>query len=421
MTADNRHNSRGAGNARANRGRVVALADQVLSGLSNFMAVALIARSATPVAFGRFAVCYAVFLGILGLTRRLWGTRLAMSSPADATLVELRALLGASVLAIPATVAVLVVPALLVTGWRSGSILLVLAVALPVVIAQDLCRYAAVSAGKPLVAVISDLVWVVAVAAGYAARPPMIIALAVWAGGAAAALVAALVALRVLPALSQGWPVLRSRHATSEVSAIATISSSFATYVTLGLATLTLGAAATGALRGAPTVMAPVNALFTFTGLAMLPSVFRAPPHQHPRLIAQMSALLAAASVGWGGTLLLLPNWAGELLLGETWLGARSVLPWTTVEYVGLAMIAGVALGLQARQRARLLAIVSLVEAGLVLVCAGVAALLATSAPGFAAGLATASLVNSVVVVLVYRRDVRSGASTTKAPAGPEL
>jgi O-antigen/teichoic acid export membrane protein len=395
------------GGGRFGTGQAIALADQALSGLSNFLAVALIARSATPAEFGRFAVAYSLFVAELSLVRHLWGTRLAMTSSPDRALVGLRSLLGATVLALPIAVVVLVVPSLLVTGLGAWSILLVLAAALPVVIAQDLCRYAAVAAGRPLIAAGSDLVWLVVVVAGYAVRPPILVALIVWAVGSAAALTFALVALRLSPAVSQGWTMLRSRHATSEVSAIATVSSSLATYVTLGLASLTLGAAAAGSLRGAPTVMAPVNTLFMFTGMAMLPVAFRASRHQHPRLVTQTSALLVVAAIAWGGVLLVLPNMVGELLLGETWAGARSVLPWTTVEYIGLAIITGVGLGFQARQRARLLAVVSLFEAGLVTLGAVVAALLATSASGFAAGLATASLVSAAVGVIVYRRDIR--------------
>jgi O-antigen/teichoic acid export membrane protein len=387
--------------------RAIALADQILSGLSNFLAVALVARSATPAEFGRFAVAYTLFVAELSLARRLWGTRLAMTSSHTAALVELRSLLGATVLALPVAIIALTVPSLLVTGWSTWAILLVLAVALPVVIAQDLCRYAAVAAGRPLVAAGSDLVWLVAVVAGYAVRPPILVALVIWAAGAVAGLIFALFALKILPAISQGWAVLRSRHATSEVSAIATVSSSLATYVTLGLASFTIGATAAGTLRGAPTVMAPVNTLFMFTGLAMLPVVFRASQREHPRFIARLSGLLLVAAVAWGGILLLLPDWAGELLLGQTWAGARSVLPWTTIEYVGLSIIAGVGLGFQARERARLLAVVSLLEAALVIVTAVVAALLATSARGYAAGLATASLISAAVVVVVYRWDFR--------------
>ena len=40
----------------------MALADQALSGLSNFLAVALIARSSSPEAFGHFTIAYALFV-----------------------------------------------------------------------------------------------------------------------------------------------------------------------------------------------------------------------------------------------------------------------------------------------------------------------------------------------------------------------
>lgn len=164
-------------------GRTVALADQVLSGLSNFLVVVMVARAATPEDFGHFVLVYGLLVALLGLTRRLWGTRLSMTaSPAD-SLTQLRRLLGSVVCAAPVGMCLVAVPSVALIDDRGFPIVAVLALALPVIVAQDLCRYAAVAAGRPLVAAASDLVWVAAVGLGYAVRPTIVVALVIWSGG----------------------------------------------------------------------------------------------------------------------------------------------------------------------------------------------------------------------------------------------
>lgn len=393
--------------------RAAAFVDQVLSGLSNFLALALIARSATPEDFGRFAVAYALFVALVSLARRLWGTRIAMTgSPAEAV-DRSRGLLAATLYAFPVAACVLVLPSLALTGLEAGYSVAVLAVALPLVVAQDLCRYTAVACGRPLVAAASDGLWVVVVAVGYLFRPSMPVALVVWAGGAALALAVALVSLRLRPAWSRGWTALRERHPTSEVAALSTVTSSVATYVTLGLATLSLTAAAAGALRGASTVMAPVNTCFSFIPLAVLPAAYRADPRRHGGIAARLALALVALSVLWGGVLLVLPDGVGQLFLGASWAGTRGVLPWTVLEYAGLAAAVAVTVALQARGQAKVLGAISVTASALVVVAAGVAAAVADSPAVFAAGIAIATVVATGIEIVVYRR------TAARAVAGP--
>jgi hypothetical protein len=396
--------------ARARRrgsARLLALGDQVLSGLSNFLTVALVARSATPEEFGHFSLVYALLLIALGLLRGLWGTRLSLSASHGVALERARGLLGATALVTPLLVVVLLGLSLALTGLDAVAIALLIALALPIVVAQDLCRYAAVAAGRPGVAFASDLVWVLVVVAGYAARPSMGGALLTWVGAAALALGLALALLRIRPSLAAGRAALRERHRTGEVAALGSVAVAAAGWVGLGLATLSLGAAAAGALRGASTVMAPVNTLFAFVGLALLPLVHRAPAHRQPRLTVQLSAALAAAVVAWGALLLVVPDAVGELLLGASWPSARAVLPWTTVEYAALAVTLGGLLGLQARQASRVLLRLTVVAPTLVVMAALAATLVGDSPQAFAAALAGATVVSGVVVWVAHQRVVR--------------
>jgi O-antigen/teichoic acid export membrane protein len=395
----------------------MALADQALSGLSNFLTVVLMARSADPDGFGRFVLVYAMFVAALGLARQLWGTRISLTASPGAAEEQARRVMAAALFVAPLAACVLAVPSLALTGWVSLPVVLLLAAALPVVVVQDLGRYAAIAVGRPAVALVSDLLWVSAVVAAYVVRPSLLVALTIWLAGALVALLAALAGLRIAPSVGRAWAALRERHATGEVTAGGYVAASLATYVTLGLATVTVGAAAAGAVRGASTVMAPINTLFAFAGLAVLPVVFRTSPHERLRPVGRVSAALVAASAVWGAVLLVLPAQTGELLLGESWAGARSVLPWTVVEYVALAAATGAVLGLQAHRQARHLAVV-LFSGSVFVVAAGLlAALLGDSAAAFAAGLAVATVLYAVLAwATLYRRrtlDPRSGEGST--------
>jgi O-antigen/teichoic acid export membrane protein len=394
--------------------RAAALGDQVLSGLSNFLAVAVVARGTDPEEFGHFAVAYAVLIALLTVARQLWGTRVAMTATPAHALGETRRLLGAIAWAAPAGAVLLVLASVAVTGPAALPVIGILALALPVVAAQDLCRYAAIAAGRPLVAVASDGVWVLVVVAAYALRPTIVPALLFWLGGAFLALLVASVALRVAASMSQGWAALRRRHKTSEVNALSAVSFSIATYIALGLATLTVGSAAAGSLRGASTLMAPVNSLFAFVSLALLPVAYRTATSRLPRLVVRVALFLLGLSAAWGALLLVAPDMVGRLVLGDTWSGARSVLPFTVIEYLGLAVTLGVALGLQAAQEARRLAVVTLAPGALAVAATLAVAGSASSARTFALALAVASVISAALAVGVEFR-----ASTRKREPSP--
>ena len=369
-------------------GRAVALGDQALSGLSNFLAVALVARSATPLEFGQFSVVYALFIAAVGLARHLWGTRVALTSAPNEALERAGNLVGTTLVLGPVVGCAIAVPSMLLTGVQALPICAVLAVALPIVMAQDLCRHAGVAAGRPLVAAFSDLIWVVAILIGFALRPAVVVSLVIWAAGALVGLIAALCALHLRPVLTTAFAPLRQRHATAEAGAVGFVATSFGTYAVLGLATASVGATAAGALRGAATVMAPVNTLFGFAWMALLPVTYRASPERHPRLAVQTSLVLASLTVGWGITVLFVPPGLGEVFLGASWTGIRSVLPWVVIEYLFVAVSLGPLIGLQARRKARLYSTALCIGVGLTLVGAVLATVLGESASAYAAAAA---------------------------------
>lgn len=101
---------------------------------------------------------------------------------------------------------------------------------------------------------------------------------------------------------------------------------------------------------------------------------------------------------------MLLPAQLGQLLLGASWAGARSVLPWTIVDYVGTAICVGFFMGFQARSQGRMVAMVSLAIAVQVVLGAAVVATFARSANDFAVLIGAVSVVNAVGAAVLFLR-----------------
>ena len=81
--------------------RLMSLGDQVLSGASNFLTVALVARSTSPQGFGHFALAYAVLLALLSLTRGFWGTPVSLAGSPRESLAQARRFLSAALVSAP--------------------------------------------------------------------------------------------------------------------------------------------------------------------------------------------------------------------------------------------------------------------------------------------------------------------------------
>ncbi len=129
--------------------RLVSLGDQVLSGASNFLTVALVARSTSPHGFGHFALAYAVLIALLALVRGVWGTPISLAGSPRASLDEAGRYLSAALVSAPIMMVLVAGPTLLITRGDNWPVVVLVALAAPIVYGQDLCRSAAVSADRP--------------------------------------------------------------------------------------------------------------------------------------------------------------------------------------------------------------------------------------------------------------------------------
>lgn len=395
--------------------RGATLVDQVVSSASNLLAVLLVARSLDADGFGRFALAYAIVVAGLGVSRSWFGTRLSLVDDPGAVAAEVRRATGALLVLAPALVLVVLVPSWLLTAGSDPVVLVAVSLAAPVVCLQDALRFGAVSQGRPAVALASDAVWLVVLLAALplAGRAGAGAVLGLWLGAAVAALVVAAVALRVVPDLRGAGRYLRTRHPTSESLSYGTLVTLGAGLVVTSTVTVGLGPAAAGALRGASTLMGPLNVLHGFVNIALTPALVRRGRSGDVRSCAAVAGALVAVVAIWGTVLLLLPDDWGRVLLGDSWAGASTVLAFTVVEYVGVMAAVAAVLGLKVRHEAGMLVRQKTVVALLTVLGGCAAALLAPDVRWVAAALAAAAAVSAVL----GWRHLRASARRAPLPA----
>jgi hypothetical protein len=391
--------------------RGLTLLDQGLSSLSNVLAVVLVARSLDTESFGLFSVAYGVLLFVLTLSRTFFGTQLSLARTPEEGRSLGGAVSGALMLLSPAIVVVVAGMGVVLTRAQWVSLVLVVAAATPVICLQDCLRFTAVTTDRPGAAVVSDGLWcgiiLAAIVVGTVLDAAQVLGL--WLGAAGAALVTLLALLRLRPRVMQGLALLRTRHHVGESLTVGVAASSGASLVVIALVANVLSPAAAGALRGASTLMGPLNALFAFIAIGLTPAVVRRPRRQDVRTAAAVAAGAVTTVAAWGLVLLALPADLGSAVLGDTWASARAVLPFTTLEYVALAAGAASTLGLKVRSEARALARQKLGYAVGIVIVGGATALAAQSVLPVAAALAVVAAAANAYGWVQLLRSARVG------------
>jgi O-antigen/teichoic acid export membrane protein len=404
-------------------GRSVTLADQVLSSVSNLLVVVLVARAVDPTTFGQFVLGYSVLTLTLGLSRAYFGSRVSLAPD----LQEARRLTGALVAGMlvlsPLVALAVLAVSTLATNGQAPLICAVVAVATPIVCVQDVLRFGAAAGGRPAAALLSDGAWILVMAVPFALslRLGAVGALILWAGASALALSVALIAFRERPRWRAGVRELRRREnvgASLTVGAVATMS---ATLLVLLVVSNTLGPAAAGSLRGASTAMGPVNVLLAFTALGITPMLVRRARHGDQRFCTAVAAVLVGLVLAWGALLLLLPERVGTAAFGSSWAGIRSVVTFTVVEYVFVAVGAAAFLGLKVRQRAGDLIRSRTLAAAVTVVAGAAAAGYVGDVVAVAAGLAVSALFMAATAWFLLLRDDSRTSPVSDTPIRPLL
>ncbi|MFE1308907.1 hypothetical protein [Streptomyces sp. NPDC058755] len=381
--------------------------DQALSSASNFLVSALAAHSLAPREFGAFALAFAVYLLLLGVSRALCTEPLAVRYTAQEQVVfdagARRAVGSVTVLGLLLGGACLAVGLLI--GGSAGGALVALGVAAPALLVQDAWRYVFFASGRVRSAALNDFVWVLAqvglfglMSGGVLPRsgPIMIIA---WGAGAGLGAVLGLRQSRIVPAWSSlpGWvrehSDLCGRFAGEFIAAAGAVH-----LVNFGIG-VTAGLAAAGSIRGALLVFGPLSMILMAAAVVLLPEFVRN-AHFSVDVLTRNARLaswaLFGVSVVWGLVCLATPASIGQRLLGQNWPGMRSVLPQIAVMMCGAGASVGATLGLRAVGAARrsLRARLSIIP---VTIVGGLLGASLWSAAGAAMGFAVASVTGAVI------------------------
>lgn len=328
------------------RGPTVSLLDQVLANASNALMVLAVAGTSTPTQFGTFTIAYASLIFVVGLERSLLATPISLASGATALVRDEAAkAVGLLLLSAPVTVSLVFLGSGVLSG-SAGPPTIGLAVATPIVLAQDSLRYAAVALKRPQAAFWSDLVWFAAAGIAFAGQILVgfgsTIVILAWVLGGVASLFVVSFLLRIRPRLTAlgAWlrdsRELRYRLTVGAAAMSASVPIALAAFSALG------GTAAVAAIGGASQLMAPVNTITAFIGLVLVAEMTGAARDTRLRVARLAAGGLAMASLVWASLLLVMPVQWGTVLLGDTWSSTRDILPLVGIQYAisGIAFAA---------------------------------------------------------------------------------
>lgn len=386
--------------------RYVTVADQAVSSVSNFLLVAVVAHTSSVAAFGAFSLAYVVVVFFLGLERALVGeVLLVRSSAEEGAPSEFGAVLGVGLL-------LGLLGALGFVGASfffpdHGAIWVVLGLALPLVLVQDVIRYVLICCQRSAWALLLDIVWAVVSAGAMIGLAALgrsnTWVVAGWLVGAAVSLAIGLGVVRTAPHPRAGIAWFRANRPLSLRYGAEFASLNASTALVWFVLTIPLGTVGVAALRGAALLFSPLNAAFNAIRIAVIPDLVRSRgTTRYRRSLLEAVGALAVLALLWGGGALLLPAGLGRTVLGSTWEAAADLRPAAFVQALAMVGYTVVLAHFRATQantsssRMRgLLALLTVVVPTSLALAAGVAG----AAWGFAGAVACAGTVGGLLCV----------------------
>ena len=352
------------------RGRINALwtiVDQVVSSGTNAAINFIIARRVDPTEFGAFAIAYTIFAIVVGLSRAAATAPLGISYAAAAPAAFRTAARAASGLALVLG-AVVGAGLMAVGGVLKGVVgtnLIAMGVVMPALLVQDAWRYTSFAQGRPLRAVVNDLVWAAGMGVGIVllaiggpdaagGAPGMVL---VWGAAAALAVLVGIGQHRVWPAPRRALAWFTGHRETTGFMTAEFVTVQGAQQTSTLIIAAVGSPALVGALRGLQTLLAPTTNLAVALMSFAIPEFARrrgAPARRIIRAAYVVSALVVASSVLWTLIFLILPDDFGTALLGDTWSQTHELLLLAMIAQAGPALAVGPAAVLYAFGRTRL-------------------------------------------------------------------
>lgn len=336
------------------------LADQAVSSVTNFALGVVVARSTTSRGFGSFAIAFAVYVVLLGISRAVHceplSIRFSGSDPKQWRHGTAQA--TGAVLCLGTAAGLGSIGIGLLIGGVVGPSLVSVGIMLPGLLLQDCWRYAFFAAQKPHLAFWNDATWgliqlLIFVWLVQVAEPEASLLLGGWglAAGVAAIQGALQAGLRPAPSQFPHWIATQRDLFVPLVAEFAQRTLVLSGPVFVAGAMRGLGGA--GAFRAAQVLYGPQRALTAGLSMLALPEAARAKPESVTSGLFVLSCITAAPFAVSGIILATLPDWAGEALLGASWEGARTVILPVGLGLAGLGAGHGPSVGLRAFAAAR--------------------------------------------------------------------
>jgi hypothetical protein len=323
---------------------IMSLLDQAFSSASNIFILLTVARVSDVADFGRIALMLIFATTGVAVSRGGIGTPLMLMSGRDAKDIEYaarRSLTASLVFGALTSLAILIFGATI--GYLN--IALPVALAVPFVIMEDIYRFASMALGRVSSALLWDAVWtgislcvLCASWLGFDSLTGQVV-LGIWGATAFLCCIGFAVTSNLLPRrkdFRQWWV----DNLQSRIRFALDASTSAATVLGVSLLAATLvSPTATAALRGAGTILGPLNILLNAVPLMVIPHAVRTGQslQQVWRTLRRYATSLSLLALMGGALGYLLPLRVGELLLGQSWPSVRLLLPYTALEYAAAA------------------------------------------------------------------------------------
>jgi O-antigen/teichoic acid export membrane protein len=390
--------------------------DQVLSSASNALLLFSLALVASVQTFGNVTLLLAIMWIFLSFNRGAIGNPLLLVSSMTHREIRVESSYGFTWslgTGMVAGVAMLAVS----TGIGDTAITIPIALALPVVLAQDILRYGAISQMRPRLAVFSDGVWCSIMLVTFIANtfhqiiPPLAVA-CIWGAGGLIGLAILSIGIGVRPRRERiaGWwrTYAPARVRFGSATSLSMVSVALVTAVIAGV----LGSAAAGAFRGAASLFGPVSMIISAVPLIFIPGarVEARTARRQRKLLMQTAIITSLLTIAITGCLIWLPDIVGAKILGATWEPAKQLIPLIGLEAAGMCWMWSAYTFFQTLGRTKLLVGVRLCQTALQL--GGVSAVAVTShsilwvALTLAAStLAMATVANIIVTIVAAQSD----------------
>lgn len=374
--------------------------DQILSGITNVATLVWVAHAASPLGFGQFSLVMMVFMVAQVAFRSLVSTTVLVH-PEDADDRVPDVLASALVLSsLSGLLAALAGIVLQVASSELGVPLIILGLALPGLLVQDVGRHLAIARQLPSHAVTLDLIWMAGLSGGFVLlhlRGSATVGslVAVWATAGFVAGVVALLQNGMPASVGLGW--VRERWDFSWRSMVSGLSASATVLVTASLMTLFSSPLAVAAFRSASLLASPSTAVQLAVSTSAATDIARERDDSEAVARHMRRAIVIATAIGVANllVLVLLPDAVGRLLLGDAWYVVEPFMLAISLRIVLMSAQAGIRASLIGRHRMQLAMVtdvVSIVMVGLAMVIGAATGDVAGALWGMAVGTGISTL-----------------------------